>query len=551
MWFQGPISSAISSAKLKRAIFVVFVAGEDAPSQQTSNSWEDARVVKLASESCVAVRVDAKSETCTQFCAIYEVSAIPSCFFIGDNGIPLRIAPGGLSADELLRTLETVVKRHQEQQACRDGKKVACNDGAQPIPDTHLNDGAQASSSPSSPSSESQSESQAAAPPAESPIESKKNSETTNVPLTDEERNVEAERLTKRLEERREQKHKEEEEMMKMKEIERRRLGKDVNTFKRRQEEDRTKRLLEERIKEKAEEKSAREKILKQIALDRAERAVRYGRERAEGEKVRTAALAVRTAEEEEQRLRAQQERNASARIQFRLPDGSSITKEFPSETTLGAARHFVAEAAGNAFGNFTLAMTYPRHVFTDADLSSSLLHLELVPTAVLILLPGSRASAVAARSATSFGMVWTLLEYVMQPIWTTWNFLSNRFFAPPSQGATTIPTPTEPAEYRESRVQQNSARGEALLRRRGQSSSTTFRRDGNIFRLGSQGVSGLALNFYCTSLCSGMFSGHLLVFFFINGGAIDTICLVAIDDMEWCVPRAVTPSTMLISFVL
>ena len=31
-------------------------------------------------------------------------------------------------------------------------------------------------------------------------------------------------------------------------------------------------------------------------------------------------------------------------------------------------------------------------------------------------------------------------------------------------------------------------SRGEALLRRRGQSSSTTFRRDGNIFRLGSQG---------------------------------------------------------------
>uniref|UniRef100_UPI00358FCFCA UBX domain-containing protein 4 n=1 Tax=Myxine glutinosa TaxID=7769 RepID=UPI00358FCFCA len=485
MWFQGPISSAISSAKLKRAIFVVFIAGEDAPSQQTSDSWEDARVVGLASDSCVAIRVDAKSETCTQFCSIYEVSAIPSCFFIGNNGIPLRVSPGGLSADELLSTLETAIKLHQEQQACGDGKKVDGNDGDQPTPNTHPNDGAQASSSPSS---ENNSESQAAASPAESPVESKKNSETRNVPLTEEERKVAAKRLTKQLEERREQKHKEEEETMKMKEIERRRLGKDVHTFKRRHEEDRTKRLLEERIKEKAEEKSARDKILKQIAMDRAERAVRYGRERAEADKERTVARAMRTAEEEEQRLRAQQERNASARIQFRLPDGSSITKEFPSETTLGAARHFVAEAAGNTFGNFTLAMTYPRRRFTDTDLSSSLLHLELVPTAVLILLPASRTSAAVARSAVSFGMVWTLLEYVMQPIRATWNFLSNMFFAPPSQRATTIPTPTEPAGHSESRVQQNSARGEALLRRRGQLSSTTFRRDGNVFRLGSQG---------------------------------------------------------------
>lgn len=37
---------------------------------------------------------------------------------------------------------------------------------------------------------------------------------------------------------------------------------------------------------------------------------------------------------------------SAIARIQFRLPDGSSLTNQFPSETTLQEARQFAAQVS-------------------------------------------------------------------------------------------------------------------------------------------------------------------------------------------------------------
>ncbi|EPY87701.1 hypothetical protein CB1_000226002 [Camelus ferus] len=129
------------------------------------------------------------------------------------------------------------------------------------------------------------------------------------------------------------------------KEIERRKTGKEMLDYKRKQEEELTKRMLEERNREKAEDRAARERIKQQIALDRAERAARFAKTKEEVEAAKAAALLTKQAEMEIKRDSSTRERSTVARIQFRLPDGSSFTNQFPSDAPLEEARQFAAQA--------------------------------------------------------------------------------------------------------------------------------------------------------------------------------------------------------------
>ncbi|XP_060785268.1 zinc-binding protein A33-like isoform X1 [Neoarius graeffei] len=101
-WFEGSIPAAIATSKQHSSVFVVVIAGDDEQSTQMLSSWEDERVAELTNNCFIAIKVDAKSETCVQFSQIYPVVCIPSSFFIGDNGIPLEIIAGGVSAEELI-----------------------------------------------------------------------------------------------------------------------------------------------------------------------------------------------------------------------------------------------------------------------------------------------------------------------------------------------------------------------------------------------------------------------------------------------------------------
>nr|KAF6337668.1 UBX domain protein 4 [Myotis myotis] len=370
LWFQGAIPAAIASAKRSGAVFVVFVAGDDEQSTQMAASWEDEKVSEASSNSFVAIKIDTKSEACLQFSQIYPVVCVPSSFFIGDSGIPLEVIAGSVSADELVTRIHKVRQMHSLK-----GETSEAN-------------GSQSESSLSTPSTSFEPNNTSentqsrnvelceASPTSDTATGGEKSDHATSSqeprgcsnPRPSEDLTVKVERLTKKLEERREEKRKEEEQREIKKEIERRKTGKEMLDYKRKQEEELTKRMLEERNREKAEDRAARERIKQQIALDRAERAARFAKTKEEVEAAKAAALLVKQAEMEVKRDASARERSTVARIQFRLPDGSYFTNQFPSDAPLEEARQFAAQTVGNTYGNFSLATMFPRREFTKED---------------------------------------------------------------------------------------------------------------------------------------------------------------------------------------
>uniref|UniRef100_A0A7N8Y5Y9 UBX domain-containing protein 4 n=1 Tax=Mastacembelus armatus TaxID=205130 RepID=A0A7N8Y5Y9_9TELE len=398
LWFEGSIPDAINSAKQRSFIFVVVITGEDEQSTQLMSSWEDHKVSQAVDNCCVAIKLDAKSETCVQFSQIYPVVCIPSSFFIGENGIPLEVIAGCVSAEELMKRINRVKQMHAQQgvvvlpEASAPVEKInkmACNDVLEYLLKVNL--------------------------------------------ILYQLYSV---RLTKKLQERQEQRKKGEEENEIRKEMERRKMGKDMQDFKRKQEEEKTKRILEERNREKAEEKAARERVKHQIAMDRAERAARYAKTQEDEKAAKEALLQARQSEQKARKEALLRERSTIARIHFRLPDGSSFTNQFPSQSRLQEAWHFAFQEVGNRYGNFSMATMFPRREFTNEDLKKTLLELELAPSASIVLLPqsGSPANRVVQSSG---GGIWAVLGTLLYPLLAVWRFLSSFLFTPsPPPGA-------------------------------------------------------------------------------------------------------------------
>ncbi|MCJ8732228.1 hypothetical protein PDJAM_G00208890 [Pangasius djambal] len=499
-WFEGSIPAAIATSKQHGSVFVVVIAGDDEQSKQMLSSWEDERVAELTNNCFVAIKVDAKSETCVQFSQIYPVVCIPSSFFIGDNGIPLEIIAGGVSAEELTNRISKVKQIHAQQTAAP----------AQPNPETsiqaespspsvsHSVNSDTAAGNPSAAAAAAASKESLSMPVEEAGAsgqvtpgdERSQSSDDTSQSQAEEPLDAKVERLTKKLEERREQKRKGEEEASLndiKKEIERRKLGKEMLDFKRKQEEEKTKRILEERNREKAEEKAARERVKQQIAQDRAERAARYAKTQEEADAARAAALQARQAEQEMKKEAAQRERSTIARIQFRLPDGSFLTNQFPSETKLQEARQFAAQEVGNRFGHFSLATMFPRREFTAEDLEKTLLELELAPSASIVLLPQSGRPANTVVQSSSTGGIWTFLGTVLYPLLAVWRFLSGFLFGSPPPEAAAAPRNQPQRTSNPLNATSGEPKRETIRKRVLEKRPEDFKKDGKIYRLRTQ----------------------------------------------------------------
>ncbi|NXS17907.1 UBXN4 protein, partial [Mystacornis crossleyi] len=478
------------------------LAGEDEQSTEMAARWEDEKVTEAASDGFVAIKIDTKSEACLQFSQIYPVVCVPSSFFIGDNGIPLEVIAGSVSVEELVTRIHKVKQMHT-------GKGRPLENGSQssaPCPSSQ-SDGAPESAesraagvcgSPesvmpetitSSAGNDDANSGQASQEATNSADEQVNDAQPVNDLTLKVERQVFFcfffLMLTKKLEERREEKRKEEEQREIKKEIERRKTGKEMLEYKRRQEEELTKRMLEERNREKAEEKAARERIRQQIAMDRAERAARFAKSKEEAEAAKAAALQAKQAEIEARKEAAQRERSAIARIQFRLPDGSSFTNQFPSEARLEEARQFAAQTVGNTYGNFSLATMFPRREFTKEDYAKNLLELELAPSASVVLLPAGRPATSVVQASGSD--LWKFLGTILYPLLAVWRFISNFLF--------TSPPPSQPS-VRSAHQQDHSAPStsgsmeqsrQAVRKRVVEKRGEDFKKEGKIYRLRTQ----------------------------------------------------------------
>ncbi|ERE73733.1 UBX domain-containing protein 4 [Cricetulus griseus] len=467
LWFQGAIPAAIASAKRSGAVFVVFVAGDDEQSTQMAASWEDEKVTEASSNNFVAIKIDTKSEACLQFSQIYPVVCIPSSFFIGDNGIPLEVIAGSVSADELVTRIHKVQQMHSSKGETVTNDNQSESSVSTPSASFEPNDICENTESrnpelcetPAAADTKSDTATGGECSSHDNPSQEPHGCSNQR-PAED--LTVRVERLTKKLEERREEKRKEEEQREIKKEIERRKTGKEMLDYKRKQEEELTKRMLEERSREKAEDRAARERIKQQIALDRAERAARFAKTK-EVEAAKAAATV--------------------ARIQFRLPDGSSFTNQFPSDALLEEARQFAAQTVGNTYGNFSLATMFPRREFTREDYKRKLLDLELAPSASVVLLPAGRPTTSIVHPSS--GDIWTLLGTVLYPFLAIWRLISNFLFSNPPPAQTSVrATSSEPSNPASSN---KSEKREPVRKRVLEKRGEDFKKEGKIYRLRTQ----------------------------------------------------------------
>ncbi|XP_044073642.1 UBX domain-containing protein 4 isoform X2 [Siniperca chuatsi] len=519
LWFEGSIPDAINSAKQRSFVFVVVITGEDEQSAQLMSSWEEDKVSEAAQNCCVAIKVDAKSETCVQFSQIYPVVCIPSSFFIGENGIPLEVIAGSVSAEELMKRINRVKQMHTQQiggetvlPEASASVETSPRDSTAPAPAPASALASAPAPAPASALASAPAVSVRSAAAATEPAvvlgtakaslsntvddgslsatvtlaENASSDHATQCSQSEENLDAKVERLTKKLEERREQRKMGEEENEIRKEIERRKVGKDMQDLKRKQEEEKTKRLLEERNREKAEEKAARERVKQQIALDRADRAARYAKTQEEEKAAKQALLQARQAEQEARKETLVRERSTIARIQFRLPDGSSFTNHFSSQSRLQEARDFAVQEVGNRYGNFSLATMFPRREFTSEDLNKTLLELELAPSASIVLLPSGRPANTVAQS--SGGGIWTVLGTLLYPLLAVWRFLSAFLFAtPPPPGAASRGPAHQSNSYTNSASASDKAKRETLSKHTREKRPKDFKKDGKICRLRTQ----------------------------------------------------------------
>ena len=74
--------------------------------------------------------------------------------------------------------------------------------------------------------------------------------------------------------------------------------------------------------------------------------------------------------------------------LQIRLPDGSALTNQFGVNEELAAVRLYVDlnRKDGGSAAPFTFMTTFPKKVFSEADMKKSLQGLGLVPSAVLMV---------------------------------------------------------------------------------------------------------------------------------------------------------------------
>lgn len=189
-------------------------------------------------------------------------------------------------------------------------------------------------------------------------------------------------------------------------------MGQDVQKLKKWQQEQELKNILEAREREKQEEKKARQRVLDQIKQDKADRASRFSNSAPAPQPEVSSASPPKPPRVPPNR----------ARLQFKLPDGSTRTNDFESSATLIEVRNYVSEIMHMSVHNFTLSTTFPRREFTSADNLNTLIELELIPNAVILVLPLSHGTVSTTNNNFFVSLFWSILT----PILNLFNYLKS-----------------------------------------------------------------------------------------------------------------------------
>ncbi|XP_034941852.1 UBX domain-containing protein 4-like [Chelonus insularis] len=440
-WFSGSINEAVATSKSRKAIFVVFVAGSDEASIEATKVIDTPEISSsLEKDDFVAIKLESGSESYRFFAQIYQLVPVPSLFFIGRNGKPLEIVAGNITTSNLISKIDIVLSKAKENGTSDD--LIKAEQSAAVASSSHSSTSNVPTNEASTVKTSQLIENQSAINASQTHTEKIKedlsskeassslNSETVQVAsenndkkdLTPEEK---VERAKKLIELQKQQKLEQEREKEKLQEKERREIGKQMQSARRQQQDLEMKLAHEERKKEKAAELEARERIRHQIAQDKLER------------KQREQALLQQTMQQQQQQQNNQPRPSGSSvfpndgntRIQFRLPSGNPHTATFEATSTLRELRAYVVGNIDLPFQEFSLSMSFPRRDLNQEDDEKTLLELQLVPNAVILILPvrNIKSTSVVAAEDSSFlsRFVWALFA----PILTVYNYLSGQLF--------------------------------------------------------------------------------------------------------------------------
>jgi len=401
-WFEGTIPEAIQETKTSRKLLVVYVFdATDDSTAMTAVLEDDAVTEALPPEKAVALKLESGTDSFAQFSVFYPVLILPSVYFIGDNGTPLEVVGGHQDADAFLERTRNAFKFHDE------GVPVA------------------AASVGSSDSAVTET------PAGSSSITPSPSDDTAGATASTSEKPLEDRVLTakEKIEEQNRERIQKEQEENKRRELVRRKVGQEMAEAQRLKDEAQMQRRAESMAKEKAEEKLARQKIKEQIERDRMERHAKFEEEkRAKDQKIKEKVEEKQAAEAAA--AAALQERIRSvSRIQFRLPDGGAITREFPVDASFADVRLFIAEELrSRGMADFNLVHSFSRRQFQSADLTSTLAELDLAGPNALIVVPKRDAGVVASQTNDASSIV-ALFWLIMTPFVLLFQFLRDAVF--------------------------------------------------------------------------------------------------------------------------
>lgn len=196
---------------------------------------------------------------------------------------------------------------------------------------------------------------------------------------------------TRKLQERINQKRLENEELERKRQIEsekkRREEGKSLAQIKADIDFKEAQKLAAERRREKREDALARQRVKDEIARDRAEKKARLEREKLMKANNASAAPPAPTQQLPMPIASSTSSTHTHARLQIRLPDGTTLKETFSSTEQLAAVRLYIEmNRKDGSSTDFDLMTTFPRRVFTEEEYNHPLSELGLSPSANVIV---------------------------------------------------------------------------------------------------------------------------------------------------------------------
>ncbi|TGZ47704.1 UBX domain-containing protein 4 [Temnothorax longispinosus] len=459
-WFAGSINEAVATSKSRKAVFVVFIEGKDDTSVQLAQAIDATEISsRLEGEHFVAIRLE------------NQLVPVPSLFFIGENGTPLEIVVGSATAAELESKIDDVLTKagksnKQSSLNLIDAEQKAASSSSNnnAVETTNINDNnsnpntdltsdiTESVTSDISNNENNVTEDAAKAVTslntgdrdnneASAQINAEANQANQNKELTTEEK---LERARQLIELQRKQRLDEEQKKEREREVERRKMGRDVQKMRQTQQNLEIKQAQEERMREKAAETAAREKVRQQIAQDKLER--------------------------KQKELALQQ--------QMQQPQCQEQPKYNPPPSNM-------------------CIRDSPRRELTFEENDKTLLELELVPTAVILILPlkNSNVTKVVLHRTQDVGFFSRFIWSFFTPVIRIYNYIVGYFSgtngdANQQRGDSSndsVETTNNP-DRAISPNQQNVVQSGLFRRYLGNQGGTTIRAQGNIHRLHSGG---------------------------------------------------------------